>query len=109
MGKILIQRDEATAQPALFYSKLPPLHDKIVVVVDPMLATGGSAACAIDVLLKSGASQQNTFFFNVVACPEGVNFLTTKYPDIRIITGCIDEGLNAKVCCEYYSIYILRL
>ena len=58
-GKILIQRDEATAMPVLFYSKVPDLAGKLVVVLDPMLATGGSAKVAIKICLDKGATIEN--------------------------------------------------
>eukprot|EP00602_Paraphysomonas_sp_CaronLab_P010302 CAMPEP_0185022446 /NCGR_PEP_ID=MMETSP1103-20130426/5163_1 /TAXON_ID=36769 /ORGANISM="Paraphysomonas bandaiensis, Strain Caron Lab Isolate" /LENGTH=127 /DNA_ID=CAMNT_0027554517 /DNA_START=290 /DNA_END=673 /DNA_ORIENTATION=- len=96
VGKILIQRNEETAQPMLYYSKVPPLAGKTVVILDPMAATGGSAICAIQVLIDKGADPKRIFFFNVVACPEGLTALTNAYPDMRIITGCIDERLDAK-------------
>lgn len=80
VGKILIQRNEETAQPMLYYSKLPPLQGKTVVVLDPMVATGGSAICALQVLIDKGASINNMFFFNVVSCPEGLKALTTTFP-----------------------------
>eukprot|EP01036_Dinobryon_divergens_P032629 gene32628-42263_t len=97
VGKILIQRDEETSLPILFYSKLPPsISTKKVVLLDPMLATGGSAKCAVDVLLKNGVPESNIYFFNVVSCPAGIASLTSAYPSMKIITGCIDEGLNEK-------------
>jgi uracil phosphoribosyltransferase len=80
VGKILIQRNEETAQPMLYYSKLPPLQGKAIVVLDPMVATGGSAICALQVLVDNGASQENMFFFNVVSCPEGLTALTAAFP-----------------------------
>lgn len=80
VGKILIQRDEETAQPVLFYSKLPPLAGKNVVLIDPMLATGGSARCAIEVLIKAGAEEGRITFLNVLCCPEGIRHLTAAFP-----------------------------
>jgi uracil phosphoribosyltransferase len=98
VGKILIQRDEETAEPKLFYSKLPPsLVNKTILLVDPMLATGGSAVVAIQILLeKPGVEQKNIFFLNVVSCPEGLKKLQDAFPEITIVTGCIDGGLNEK-------------
>jgi uracil phosphoribosyltransferase len=97
VGKILIQRDESTKQPVLFYSKLPLLANKHVVLVDPMLATGGSAKAAIQVLLDNGATEERITFFNVLSCPEGIACILTAFPKMRIITGAIDDGLNEKV------------
>jgi uracil phosphoribosyltransferase len=89
--------DEETAEPILFYSKLPPLADQTVVVVDPMVATGGSAICAINVLLEKGADIKKMYFFNVVSCPEGLQRLQTTFPDLTIVMGALDEKLNEKV------------
>lgn len=97
VGKILIQRDEQTKQPKLFYAKLPNLANKYVVLLDPMLATGGSAKAAVNVLLDNGATEDRIVFLNVVSCPEGINCLLSAFPKMKIITGEIDEGLNEKV------------
>lgn len=97
IGKILIQRDEETAQPKLFYCKLPNLTNKHVILLDPMLATGGSAICAVRVLIENGAQEENILFFNVVCCPEGIRNMAAAYPKVKIITGEIDAGLNEKV------------
>jgi len=96
VGKILIQRDEATASPVLFYGKLPSLSNKNIVLLDPMLATGGSALCAIKVLIENGADERRIFFFNVVSCPEGIACLHAAHPAVTIVTGAIDAGLNEK-------------
>lgn len=97
VGKILIQRDEETKQPVLFYSKLPPLTSKTVVLLDPMLATGGSAKAAIQVALDNGAKEENIIMLCVVSSPEGVSNLLAAFPALRIVTGEIDKGLNDKV------------
>lgn len=97
VGKILIQRDEETALPKLFYYKVPDLTGKQVILVDPMLATGGSAKAAIKILLDKGAPQNRIAFFNVIGCPEGVKALNEAYPGVQIITGHIDHGLNERV------------
>ena len=80
VGKILIQRDEATAEPVLYYSKLPSLSGKRVVLLDPMLATGGSAKCAIKVLLDAGADIKLMTFVTVLSCPEGLSNISRSYP-----------------------------
>ena len=97
VGKILIQRDEETRQPVLFYSKLPPLKSKQVLLLDPMLATGGSAKAAIQVALDNGAREEDIVMLCVVSCPEGLTSVLAAYPAMRIITGEIDDGLNDKV------------
>ncbi|KAJ3309817.1 hypothetical protein HDV04_005596 [Boothiomyces sp. JEL0838] len=97
IGKILIQRDEATALPKLFYSKLPPdVASRTVLLLDPMLATGGSAIKAVQVLLDHGVVEENIVFVNLVACPEGIKNMLAAHPKVAIITGAIDDGLNDK-------------
>ncbi|KAG0679853.1 Uracil phosphoribosyltransferase, synthesizes UMP from uracil [Pichia californica] len=97
LGKILIQRDEETAQPKLFYVKLPEdISERYVLLLDPLLATGGSAAMAIDVLIEKGVKPERILFLNVLASPEGIKIFEEKYPQVKIITGMIDQGLNDK-------------
>lgn len=94
-AKILIQRDEATALPQLYYSKLPDGIEKLqVLLCDPMLGTGGSALTAIEVLKKAGVKEENILFINVVSCPEGLKALAMNAPDVRILTCALDSHLN---------------
>ncbi|CAK9049277.1 Glutamine-dependent NAD(+) synthetase (NAD(+) synthase [glutamine-hydrolyzing]) (NAD(+) synthetase) [Durusdinium trenchii] len=96
-AKILIQRDEETALPQLFYSKLPDGIEKLqVMLCDPMLGTGGSALCAIDVLKKAGVKEENILFINVVSCPEGLKALAQRAPKVKIVTCALDSHLNEK-------------
>jgi uracil phosphoribosyltransferase len=104
VGKILIQRDEATALSKLFYTKLPDLSGKFVILLDPMLATGGSGVMAIDECIRKGAIIENMIFVNIVSTPEGVAYIHSLYPNLLIITGELDEGLNEKV--RYFSFEI---
>merc|ERR1712113_1236050 len=91
----LIQRDEATAEPKLFYSKLPPAMEELTVILcDPMLATGGSALTAIQVLKEAGVKEESILFLNVLSCPEGLRALAEKAPGVRILTTALDERLN---------------
>lgn len=95
VGKILIQRDEVTATPVFMYKKLPAdLSKKHILLLDPMLATGGSAKLAIQILLENGADVNNILFVNVVSCPEGIDAVLASFPDIRIVTAAVDTGLN---------------
>ncbi|CUM51170.1 unnamed protein product [Debaryomyces tyrocola] len=95
IGKILIQRDEETALPKLFYEKLPEdISDRYVFLLDPMLATGGSAMMAVEVLLSRGVKMDRIFFLNLLAAPEGIKAFHDNYPDVKIITGGIDEKLD---------------
>jgi uracil phosphoribosyltransferase len=96
--KILIQRNEASEakEPHLFFvSKLPDgIQDMNILLCDPMLATGGSAKCAIQALVTRGVSTERVIFANMIACPEGLRALAEEYPQVKIVTACIDEGLN---------------
>lgn len=95
IGKMLIQRDEETAIPKLFYVKLPAdISERYVFLLDPMLATGGSAMMAIEVLLSRGVRMDRIYFLNLLAAPEGIKVFQEKYPDVKIITGGIDKGLD---------------
>ncbi|KXN80904.1 Uracil phosphoribosyltransferase [Leucoagaricus sp. SymC.cos] len=97
IGKILIQRDEETAQPKLFYSKFPPdIAKRYVLLLDPMLATGGSAIKAVEVLIEHGVPAERIIFINLIAAPEGLTNFCTRFPSTKIITGWIDQGLNEK-------------
>lgn len=97
IGKILIQRNEETAEAQLYYAKLPQdIKDRHVLLMDPMLATGGSAVLAIDTLVKNGVDPKRIVFLNFLAAPEGIEHVLKSYPDITIIVGEIDRGLNAS-------------
>ncbi len=93
VGHIGIYRDHETLEPIEYYCKLPEDMDKkLCIVLDPMLATGGSAAFAIDLLKKSGT--KNIKFVCLLSAPEGIRYLKEKHPDIEVYTACIDEKLN---------------
>lgn len=93
VGHIGLYRDEITHKPVEYYCKLPPdIQDRFVIIVDPMLATGGSAADAITILKKRGCKQIR--FMCLVASPEGVKCLQDKHPDVDVYMAALDEGLN---------------
>lgn len=97
IGKILIQRDEDTAEPKLFYVKLPPnIAKRYVFLLDPMLATGGSAVTAIQALKERGVKEGKIIFLNLISCPEGLKKVMSEFPKVRIITAAIDNRLNKK-------------
>ena len=97
IGKILIQRDEETALPKLFYEKLPEdISERYVFLLDPMLATGGSAIMATDVLIKRGVKAERIFFLNLICSKEGIDKYHAAFPDVRIVTGALDKGLNEQ-------------
>lgn len=93
VGHIGLYRDEETLEPHEYYCKLPEdIADRLVIVLDPMLATGGSAVAAINFLKQRGC--ENIKFMSIIAAPEGVEKLSNAYPDIPIYCGCMDEKLN---------------
>lgn len=94
-----LYRDEETLQPVTYYNKLPSTIDYSVAriyIVDPMLATGGSAVAAADIIKRFGTSPENIRFVSVISAPEGIQHLTTQHPGILIFTGALDERLNDK-------------
>ncbi|KAJ5594951.1 uncharacterized protein N7459_001159 [Penicillium hispanicum] len=94
-GQILIQRDEKTALPTLFYSKFPPnIASKTVLILEPMLATGGSACAAIDVIKAKGVPEENIIFVNILASQKGVRTLFERFPGIRLVTAAVDQELT---------------
>lgn len=93
IGHIGLYRDPETHEPHEYYCKLPePIDQRTILVVDPMLATGGSAILAIDSLKKRGASHIK--FVCLVAAPEGVKALQEAHPDVDIFTAALDDHLN---------------
>jgi uracil phosphoribosyltransferase len=95
VGHIGLQRDEATAVASRYYAKLPAgLADSYVVMIDPMLATGGSAAAALALLADAGA--RDIRIICIVAAPEGISLIEHAFPKVRIYTPVVDEGLNAQ-------------
>jgi uracil phosphoribosyltransferase len=94
VGHIGLQRDEATAIASKYYSKLPPdLVKSHVLMIDPMLATGGSAAAAIDLIKAAGATAISMIC--IVSAPEGVSLLERLHPDVAVFTPVVDKHLNA--------------
>ena len=94
VGYIGLERDHETARPRSYYCKLPPLAGRHVFVVDPMLATGGSAAMAISALKGSGASDVRLVC--IVSAPEGVAEVERHHPGTTIHTAALDRGLNDR-------------
>ena len=93
VGHIGLQRDEETHQPVEYYYKMPEgSEDSIVIVVDPMLATGGSASDAIDFLKDRGF--WNIRLMNLIAAPEGIALVQERHPDVDIYVAAVDERLN---------------
>lgn len=95
VGFVGLYRDEETLQPVQYYCKLPDqLDERLVIAVDPMLATGNSSAAAIDLLKEAGA--KNIRFLCLLAAPEGVARMKEAHPDVPIVTAAVDSHLNAS-------------
>jgi uracil phosphoribosyltransferase len=100
VGKILIQRDESHPDKIakLYYSKLPPnIANMHVLLCDPMLATGGSAAKAVATLCQNGVDPATIIFANMICAPEGLRAMATLYPMVKIVTACVDDALNEEM------------
>lgn len=99
VGHIGLYRDEVTHEPHEYYCKLPnPINERVIVVTDPMLATGGSAVSAVDFIKQHGG--KNIKFMCIIAAPEGLKRLTEAHPDIQVYVGQLDRELNkdAYIC-----------
>jgi len=94
VGHIGLYRDEVTCEPVFYYYKMPANKDRLVILTDPMLATGGSACDAIMRLKKD--SFKNIKLMCLVASPQGVKRVEETYPDVEIYLASLDEGLNEK-------------
>ncbi len=95
VGHIGMYRDHVTLEPMTYYAKFPPsLPDAVVMVLDPMLATGGSATGAIQLIKDKGA--KTIKLVCIVGAPEGVKRIETDHPDVDIYLAVLDEGLNEK-------------
>lgn len=95
VGFVGLYRDEETLTPVQYYFKVPDaLEDRLVIAVDPMLATGNSSAAAIDLLKQAGA--RNIRFLCLLAAPEGVARMKEAHPDVPIVTAALDSHLNEK-------------
>jgi len=94
VGYIGLERDEQTAVARIYYNKLPPLQGKIPLLLDPMLATGGSAAQALDLIKEAGGV--DTRMICVVAAPEGVKVLEDRHPEVDVYAAALDERLNDR-------------
>lgn len=93
VGHIGLYRDPETHLPVRYYCKLPPdISERNVFVVDPMLATGGSASAAISFLKEDGC--KSITLMNIIAAPEGISVIRRDHPDVSLYVAAVDEGLN---------------
>ena len=97
IGFFGIRRDEETANPRLYYENLPKISDQDwILLLDPMLATGGSSSLAIHHLSQAGASLHRLIHVSVLAAQEGIDLIYKQFPSVKIITAAIDPALNSK-------------
>ncbi len=95
VGFIGLRRDEVTAEPHVYYINLPPIpEDAYVIILEPMIATGGSSAQAISILCDHGVKEDHIIFIGIVAAAPGVAHLRERYPHIHLHVAQIDSGLN---------------
>lgn len=93
VGHIGLYRDEKTLKPIKYYYKMPKgIENREVLIIDPMLATGGSSSATIDMLKKDGVSKIKLLC--IVAAPEGIKAIEEKHPDVKIFCGTVDKNLN---------------
>jgi uracil phosphoribosyltransferase len=93
VGFVGLYRDEETKQPVSYYERFPPqAKNGTCIIIDPMLATGGSTVAAIDRLKEFGA--RDVFVICIVTCPEGLDFVAQRHPEVPVYTAAIDDYLN---------------
>lgn len=97
IGFIGMRRDEQTAQPMLYYSNLPTItSESLIFLLDPMIATGGSASLGVNILKKAGALESNISLISFIASPEGIAHFNAECPEAGLNVAEIDEGLDPK-------------
>jgi uracil phosphoribosyltransferase len=95
IGKVLIQRDKKTHLPKFFFANLPPdIADRKVLLLDPMLATGGTAVEAISTLRAHGVAPKNIIFVTILSVADGLSAVHKAFPEVRVVTSSIEEALN---------------
>lgn len=97
IGVLGIRRDEKTFEPHLYYENLPSVDkDTLIIILDPMIATGGTLSLAINELLQKGAKESNIITHSIIAAPQGIIKVQKAFKEVSINTVAIDETLNAK-------------
>ena len=93
VGHVGLYRDEVTLEPHEYYCKLPEdIANRLVIILDPMLATGGSGSAALNFIKQRGC--KNIKFMSIIAAPEGIARISKDHPDVHFYCGCVDEKLN---------------
>ncbi len=93
VGHVGLYRDEVTLEPHEYYCKLPEdIANRLVIILDPMLATGGSGSAALNFIKQKGC--KNIKFMSIIAAPEGIARISKDHPDVQFYCGCVDEKLN---------------
>jgi uracil phosphoribosyltransferase len=98
VGYAGVQRNEDTAEPMEYYTKFPPMTDARVLILEPMLATGGSLAWACEQVKAKGANDITAVC--VVSAPDGIKVMEDRHPEVRIVTAAVDRGLNERFYIE---------
>ena len=96
VGIVGVERDEETSRPHLYYNKLPEVLPKRAIIVDPMLATGGTARLVAEMLMEMGCSRSDIYFMGVLAAPEGMSRLSESIPRENIVVTAVDQGLDDR-------------
>jgi len=97
VGVVGLKRDEKTAIAKKYYSNIPPIDAQTqIIIIDPMIATGGTAIETLALLKEKGAIESQILFVSIVSSPEGIKIIKTSYPEVTIITASCDDGLNDK-------------
>jgi len=95
VGFLGMRRDEKTALPKMYYENLPTFHkEEWVLLLDPMIATGGSSKEAIKKVIEKGAKEENIYLIGIVAAPEGIQEIENEFPKVKVHVVSIDEKLN---------------
>lgn len=94
VGHVGLYRDPETKEPHEYLVKLPDPEGRIFILVDPMIATGNSAAHAVDVLIKNGVAAENILFLALVAAPEGIRVFNQSHPNVSVYVASLDDHLN---------------
>lgn len=97
VGVVGLQRDEETAQAHLYYNKIPPIKpNDMLIILDPMIATGGTGIETIKILKQMGVIEKQIIFASIICSKKGIDTITSQFPNITILTAAIDATLNNK-------------